>query len=93
MHRLYEETEKPASTTTFTDFFTENGTLIVRGITAVGADEIVAMKQRLLPTDGSKQWNHVPNATTIYEDATDSRTYLVEGVIQATYTGVNCSQA
>lgn len=61
--------------------------------TAVGDEQIVALKQSLMPTDGSKQWNHVPNVTTVYEDTTSSRTYAVEGMIQSTFVGGNCSQA
>lgn len=61
--------------------------------TATGAEEIVALKQALMPTDGSKIWNHVPNVTTIFQDSDASRIYAVEGVIQSTFTGGNCSQA
>lgn len=61
--------------------------------TAVGAEQIVALKRALLPADGSKRWNHLPNATTVRADAGASRTYGVEGVIQSTFAGGNCSQA
>lgn len=61
--------------------------------TAVGDEQMVALKRSLMPTDGSKRWNHVPNATSVYEDAASSRTYAVEGMIQSTFVGGNCSQA
>lgn len=60
---------------------------------AVGAEQIVALKQALMPTDGSKQWNHVPNVTTVAAETASSRTYDVQGVIQTTFDGGNCSQA
>lgn len=59
----------------------------------MGAEQIVALKHALMPTDGSKAWNHVPNVTSIFADTADSRTYAVEGVIQTTFVGGNCSQA
>lgn len=61
--------------------------------TAVGADEITALKQTLMPTDGSKIWNHMPNVTTVSADEDTSRTYEVLGVIQTTFEGGNCSRA
>lgn len=91
--RLYAETEDPASTTTFTDFFQVNGSLVVLGNKATGAKQIVALKQALMPTDGSKVWEHVPNATTIVADTATEKVYEVLGVIQTTFTGGNCSQA
>ncbi|KAF4301702.1 hypothetical protein GTA08_BOTSDO09645 [Botryosphaeria dothidea] len=54
LKELYALSEEPASTDTFTDFFTADGVLIVRGTTATGAAEIVQLKQRLLPTAGNK---------------------------------------
>ncbi|KAJ4418773.1 hypothetical protein N0V82_005338 [Gnomoniopsis sp. IMI 355080] len=93
VQQLYAETEDPASTTTFTDFFTSNGSLIVLGNKATGADKIVALKQALMPTDGTKLWNHVPNVTTVVADTDAEKTYEVLGVIQTTFTGGNCSQA
>lgn len=62
--------------------------------TAVGADEIVALKQALMPTDGSKIWNHVPNTTTVYSDSSATeKVYEVFGAIQTTFTDGNCSEA
>lgn len=61
--------------------------------TAVGADEIVALKQLLMPTDGSKTWSHLPNVTTVYSESDTDKTFYVQGVIQSTFKGGNCSQA
>lgn len=46
-----------------------------------------------MPTDGSKVWNHVPNATKVVADTDTEKVYEVLGVIQTTFTGGNCSQA
>ncbi|CZT25843.1 uncharacterized protein RCC_11512 [Ramularia collo-cygni] len=93
VEELYRSTEVPAYTTEFSNFFTPDGQLIVRGIVATGSDEIIALKQRLLPPAGNKHWNHRPNATTVDSDSSTQKVYQVLGVIQATYDGVNCSQA
>ena len=91
--RLYLMTEDPAVTTDFSDFFTADGELIVRGIVATGSDEIIALKQRLLPTAGNKHWNHRPNVTTVDSESSTQKVFNVLGVIEATYDGGNCSQA
>lgn len=90
--RLYTETEDAASTKTFTDFFPADGKLTVLVRTAVGAAKIVELKQSLLPTDGSKKWNHNPNVTTLYSDSAASKVYLVLGAIESTQNG-KCTKA
>lgn len=92
IHRLYLATEDPASTTAFTDFFPANGTLVVLKSVAVGAAQILALKQALISTDGSEVWNHMPNVTTVFADTGESTTFDVLGVIQSTIAG-ECSQA
>ena len=49
--------EDPTSTTTMTDFYTGNGTLQVLHNTARGANQILALRQAILPVDGSVVWN------------------------------------
>lgn len=90
---LYAETEDAIATTSFTNFFIPQGALIVLGHKAVGAAEIVAFKEHLMPIDGLKIWNHVPNITTVYSETETNKTYAVEGVIESTYVNGNCSQA
>lgn len=77
----------------FSDFFTINGQLIVRAIVATGADEIIALKQLLLPTAGNKHWNHRPNITTVDSETSTHKVFQVLGIIESTYNGGNCSQA
>ncbi|EKG18444.1 hypothetical protein MPH_04246 [Macrophomina phaseolina MS6] len=93
LKELYAQTEDPASTDTFTDFFPTDGVLIVHGTTATGAAEIVKLKQQLLPTAGNKHWSHFPNTTTVASETADQKVYNVNGVIQSTFDGGNCSQA
>ncbi|EMF16086.1 uncharacterized protein SEPMUDRAFT_61626 [Sphaerulina musiva SO2202] len=93
LNELYYQAEQPPSTTEFTDFFTPDGKLIVRGIVATGAAEILALKQRLLPTAGNKHWNHIQNATTVDSESSTQKTYQVLGIIDTTYDGGNCSRA
>lgn len=63
------------------------------GNKAVGPAKIVALKEYLMPTDGSKIWDHLPNITSVYSETDTNKTYAVEGVIQSTYVNGNCSQA
>lgn len=63
------------------------------GNKAVGAADIVALKEYLMPTAGSKIWDHLPNITTVYSETDVNKTYAVEGVIESTYVNGNCSQA
>lgn len=90
---IYAETEDPIATTSFTDFFTPQGVLIVLESKATGPAEIVALKEKLMPTDGSKTWNHLPNVTTVHSETDANKTYAVEGVIESTYKNGNCSRA
>ncbi|PBP21887.1 hypothetical protein BUE80_DR007286 [Diplocarpon rosae] len=90
---LYLMTEDPVVTTTFSDFFTTDGQLIVRGIVATGSDEIIALKDRLLPALGNKRWNHRPNVTTVDSESATEKVFQVLGVIETSYEGGNCSQA
>lgn len=79
--------------TSFTDYFIPSGALIVLGNKATGPAEIVALKEYLMPTDGSKIWHHLPNVTTVYSETDVNKTYAVEGIIETTYVNGNCSQA
>lgn len=65
----------------------------MRGTTAVGATDILALKRQLLPTAGNKHWNHVQNVTTVDSDTDVQKVYKVLGVIETTYDGGNCSRA
>ncbi|KAG6364678.1 hypothetical protein INS49_006282 [Diaporthe citri] len=85
LQALYAETEDAIATTSFTNFFTPQGALIVLGNKAVGVADIVALKEYLMPTDGSKIWDHFPNVTTVYSETDLDKTYAVEGVIETTY--------
>lgn len=91
--RLYATAETPSATTTFSNFFTSNGRLIVLSNTATGAQQIIALKQRLLPPAGNKHWNHRPGSTTVSSENGAQKTYLVVGEIQTTFDGGNCSKA
>ncbi|KAI0619727.1 hypothetical protein TUN199_08270, partial [Pyrenophora tritici-repentis] len=123
---LYASAEDPASTTTFTDFFTKAemstsksswldsyrlqitdhslgratvheplyyGKLIVVENVASNPKDIIALKQELLPTAGTKHWNHLPNVTTVSSETSAQKTYEVLGIIESRFDGGNCSQA
>ncbi|EUC26870.1 hypothetical protein COCCADRAFT_10357 [Bipolaris zeicola 26-R-13] len=93
LQELYASAEDPAATTRFTNFFTVDGKLIVLENTATGAEQIVALKQALLPTAGNKHWDHLPNITTVSSETAAQKTYQVLGVIETTFDGGNCSLA
>ncbi|KAF7190151.1 hypothetical protein HII31_08482 [Pseudocercospora fuligena] len=93
LQELYRSAEDPAATTDFTDFFTADGQLKVVTMVATGAEDIIALKQELLPVAGNKHWNHLPNVTTVDSETSTAKTYQVLGVIDTTYDGGNCSRA
>lgn len=49
--------EDPTTTSAYTDFFAPNGSLVVSGDVATGADAILQARAAMLPTDGSVQWD------------------------------------
>ncbi|OAL53611.1 hypothetical protein IQ07DRAFT_640661 [Pyrenochaeta sp. DS3sAY3a] len=91
---FYEElllqAETPTSTTEFTDFFTTNGSMIVMNNTSQGAEDILALRQALLPADGSVRWNHYPNITFVAEDTETTKTFQLSGILHVIAAG-NCS--
>ncbi|WYZ35739.1 hypothetical protein EsH8_X_000386 [Colletotrichum jinshuiense] len=94
LQALYASAEDYTTTDTFTDFFIpETGRLVVLGNDAKGPEAIVALKQALLPTTGTKHWNHLPNVTTVYSDTATEKVYDVLGLIQSRFDGGNCSAA
>ncbi|EFQ27309.1 hypothetical protein CGRA01v4_04369 [Colletotrichum graminicola] len=94
LQALYASAEDYQSTNTFTDFFVpKTGRLIVLENNAEGAQAIVQLKQALLPTTGTKHWNHLPNITSVYSETTTEKTYNVFGLIQSIFDGGNCSAA
>ncbi|EME86024.1 uncharacterized protein MYCFIDRAFT_131203 [Pseudocercospora fijiensis CIRAD86] len=93
LKELYRSAEDPQATTGFTDFFTSDGVLKVVTSVATGANEIVALKQKLLPPKGNKHWNHRPNVTSVDSETSTQKTYHVLGAIDTTYDGGNCSRA
>jgi hypothetical protein len=54
---------------------------------------MLAVKQALLPVDGNKAWWHLIRGSEVVGEASDSKTYVANIVIQTTYTPGNCSQA
>ncbi|KAL6400748.1 hypothetical protein AUP68_16465 [Ilyonectria robusta] len=54
---LLRNNEDPTTTSTYTDFFAPNGSLIVLGSVATGANAILSARAAMLPADGSVQWN------------------------------------
>ncbi|KAH9841244.1 Extracellular protein 53-1 [Teratosphaeria destructans] len=93
LRALYASAEDSTATTSFTDYFPPDGQLIVLSNVATGSAEIIALKQRLLPPNGNKHWNHVPIDASVDAETKDFKRYQVLGKIQTTFDGLNCSQA
>ncbi|RMZ73585.1 fungal specific transcription [Pyrenophora seminiperda CCB06] len=93
LKELYASAEDPSATTKFTNFFTTDGQLIVLTNTATGSEQIIKLKEELLPPAGNKHWNHLPNVTTVASETSAKKTYQVLGVIETRFDGGNCSQA
>ncbi|KAF2764454.1 hypothetical protein EJ03DRAFT_392045 [Teratosphaeria nubilosa] len=93
LQALYASAETLTATTSFTDFFPPDGQLIVLSNVATGSAQIIALKQKLLPPNGNKHWNHVPNDASVDAETKDFKRFQVLGKIQVTFDGLNCSQA
>ncbi|KAG4441131.1 hypothetical protein IFR05_003352 [Cadophora sp. M221] len=88
--KLLATNEDPSTTTELIDFFAPNGTQIVLQNAAVGGAEIIALKQAILPVDGSVRWNHFPNITFVADETPANKTYQLSGILHV-ITGANCS--
>lgn len=85
--------EDKAATTSFTDFWPADGSLIAAGKAFKGSASILAVKQNLLPPDGNKAWWHlILGANAVGEDS-KTKTINAKIIVQTTYTPGNCSQA
>ncbi|KAG5655170.1 hypothetical protein KAF25_001943 [Fusarium avenaceum] len=91
-YELLKNNEDPTTTSSYTDFFARNGSLIVLGNKATGANAILQSRAAMLPADGSIQWNHFPNKTVVAKDSATEKTFHVYGVMQTVTTADgNCS--
>ncbi|KAH8652658.1 hypothetical protein BGZ60DRAFT_533521 [Tricladium varicosporioides] len=89
---LLAEVENPTSSCSFTNFFAPNGSMIILGDIAQGANAILRSKHALLPANGSIQWNHFPNRTTVSSEMPTEKSFQLSGVMQAISTADgNCS--
>lgn len=85
--------EEKAATTSFTDFWPADGSLIAAGTTFKGSASILAVKQKLLPPDGNKAWWHPILGANVVSEDSKTKTINAKIIIQTTYTPGNCSQA
>ncbi|KAI6356171.1 hypothetical protein MCOR25_007939 [Pyricularia grisea] len=93
LEKLYATAEDPRATHSFTNFFTPQGKLTVLNSVASDPAAIIALKEALLPPAGNKQWNHLPNITTVHSETPRFKTYDVLGVIETRFNGRDCSKA
>ncbi|KJX98286.1 hypothetical protein TI39_contig419g00021 [Zymoseptoria brevis] len=94
LQALYSAAEDPKATNGFTDFFVPTtGKLVVRSLHGTGASEILAIKEKLMPMDGHKHWNHYPGVAKVGSETDTSKIYNVVGQIDSRYDGGNCSSA
>jgi hypothetical protein len=93
VEEYYLTSEDKNSTTSFTNFWPENGTLTIAGSSFTGWDSILAVKQSLLPPSGNKSWWHLIRGASITGETDEDKTFVANIVIQTTYVGGNCSQA
>ncbi|KPM45612.1 hypothetical protein AK830_g936 [Neonectria ditissima] len=82
-YELLRNNEDPTTTSTYTDFYAPNGSLIVLGDTATGAANILSARAAMLPIDGSVQWNHFPNTTVVAFESATEKVFEVTGVMQS----------
>ncbi|PVH98872.1 hypothetical protein DM02DRAFT_530323 [Periconia macrospinosa] len=89
----YLTSEDKTSTDQFTNFWTTNGTMRLAGTSYQGYENMLAVKQFLLPVDGNKSWWHLINGSSIRDETADNKTFVQSIVVQTTYSPGNCSQA
>ncbi|KAF7554618.1 hypothetical protein G7Z17_g2763 [Cylindrodendrum hubeiense] len=83
---LFIQNEDPTSTSSYTDFFAPNASFIILGDVATGPDAILRARGDMLPSDGSLQWNHIPNTTIVSAESATEKTFHVFGVLQTITT-------
>ncbi|KAH7371182.1 hypothetical protein BKA66DRAFT_573130 [Pyrenochaeta sp. MPI-SDFR-AT-0127] len=89
---LLRNNENATSTSEYTNFFAPNGSLIVLGDVATGPEAILRSRAAMLPLDGSIQWNHFPNTTSVSAESSTEKSFQVSGVLQTVTTADgNCS--
>ncbi|KAI7776897.1 hypothetical protein LA080_004324 [Diaporthe eres] len=82
-YELLRNNEDPTTTSVYTDFFAPNGSLVVSGDLATGADAILQARAAMLPTDASVQWDHFPNRTYVAQETPYEKVFHVFGVMQS----------
>ncbi|KAM5348952.1 hypothetical protein ACJ41O_008775 [Fusarium nematophilum] len=83
---LLRNNEDPTTSSTYTDFFAPNGSLIVLGEVSTGPQAILRARGAMLPADGSIEWNHFPNTTVVAAESATEKTFHVFGVMQTVTT-------
>ncbi|POS68558.1 hypothetical protein DHEL01_v213048 [Diaporthe helianthi] len=74
--------EDPKSTTTWTNWWAETGTLTFRGVEYTGAANRLAVKQSILPPAGGITWNHIITDVVVSGETATSKTYTESAVIE-----------
>ncbi|EFQ36323.1 hypothetical protein CGRA01v4_10678 [Colletotrichum graminicola] len=95
LKEFYTTMENKSATDTFTDFWPADdlGDFFYQGHPFPGSNNILGIKQALLPQRGDMVlWDLVRNASVV-SDSVGEKTYQVEIVIQTSYPTGNCSQA
>ncbi|KAF6823380.1 hypothetical protein CMUS01_10717 [Colletotrichum musicola] len=93
VQEYYLTSEDKNATTSFTDFWPADGTLVIAGRTFTGSASILGVKQSLLPPGGNKSWWHLIRGASVAGETGEEKTFVADVVIQTTYVGGNCSQA
>ncbi|KAK6853036.1 hypothetical protein PG995_011587 [Apiospora arundinis] len=93
VEEYYRTSEDKAATSSFTNFWPADGTLIAAGKPFKGSASILGVKQNLLPPDGNKAWWHLIQGANVVSEDDRTKTINAKIIIQTTYTPGNCSQA
>lgn len=88
----FPTSEDPASTTSWTNWWAETGSLTFRGVEYAGAAKRLAVKQSILPPGGNVTWNHIITDVAVKSETATSKTYNESAVIEIRNTGTKtCS--
>lgn len=78
--------EDPDSTTEWTNWWTDAGTITRGGKTYTGAEERLGLKNVLLPPGGTVTWNHIVYDVVVQAETDTSKTYNESVIVEVANT-------
>lgn len=95
VEEYYRISEDKTANATFIDLWTSDAVMILQGNAFEGAEAMLAVRNRLLPSTGTpeKNWWHLIEGAEVIGEEDGTKTYEATIIVQTTYVPGNCSQA